>query len=75
MAALDQALFTLPGLVDYRAERDKGRLRVRALGLPPLRAEDIRRLCPDAAVDLRPAADGDRPLYAGKRRVEEIILP
>ena len=67
LAALDESLFSLPFVVDYRAERRDGRLHLQILtcgegALPAL----------DAETEVRPAGPDDRSLYAGKRKVEEI---
>ena len=67
MAALDEALFSLPFVADYRAERRDGRLSLTVLTcgegeLPDLDAEILRR----------PVRLEDRPLYAGKRKVVEL---
>ena len=67
MAALDETLFALPWVADYRAERREGRLFLEVLTcgegtLPPL----------DAEWSLHPATEEDRTLYRGKRRIEEI---
>ena len=67
LAALDESLFSLPFVVDYRAERRDGRLHLQILtcgegALPAL----------DAEMEVRPAGPDDRSLYAGKRKVEEI---
>ena len=65
LAALDEELFSLPFVADYRAERRNGRLHLQILTcgegiLPALDAEtEVRRARPD-----------DRSLYAGKRKVE-----
>ena len=64
MAALDNALFSLPFVADYRAERRDGKLILTVLtcgegALPDLDAE-IRR---------RPVRPEDGPLYTGKRKV------
>ena len=66
LAALDEALFSLPLVCDYRAERQNGRLHLQILTcgegmLPAL----------DAETKVRPARPDDRSLYAGKRKVEE----
>ena len=66
LTALDEALFSLPFVCDYRAERRDGRLHLQILtcgegALPAL----------DAEIEVRPARPADRSLYAGKRKVEE----
>lgn len=66
LAALDEALFSLPFVADYRAERRNGRLHLQILTcgagvLPAL----------DAEIEARPARPDDRSLYAGKRKVDE----
>ncbi len=65
MAALDETLFRLPFVADYRAERKNGKLFLEVLTcgegeIPPL----------DAAVTARPIRMEDGPLYRTKRRVE-----
>ena len=65
LAALDELLFSLPFVADYRAERREGRMHLQILNcgegaLPAL----------DAEIEVRPARPDDRSLYAGKRKVE-----
>ena len=66
LAALDETLFSLPFVADYRAERRNGRLHLQILtcgkGVLPAM---------DAETEVRPARPDDRSLYAGKRKVEE----
>ncbi len=67
LAALDEALFSLPFVADYRAERRDGKLRLEILtrgggALPPL----------DAEIRIRPAREDDRALSFGKRKVESV---
>ena len=67
LAKLDETLFSLPFVADYRAERRDGRLHLELLtcgegALPPL----------DAAVQIRPVTATDRTLYAGKRKIIDI---
>ena len=62
LAALDEKLFSLPFVADYRAEIRSGQLRLTVLScgegtLPPL----------DAALHVRPVSYTDTSLYAGKR--------
>ena len=62
---LDEKLFRLPQVVDYRAWRRDGRLCLSVLTrgdgpLPEL----------DAELRIRPARAEDRALYRGKRRIE-----
>ena len=64
---LDEALFSLPFVVDYRAEKrgDQLRLTVLTCGrgeLPPL----------DAVIETRAVSREDRTLYAGKRKILEV---
>ena len=66
MAALDETLFRLPFVADYRAERKNGRLCLEILTcgegeLPPL----------DAAVTARPVRTEAGPLYRAKRRIDD----
>ena len=65
LAALDETLFSLPFVCDYRAERRNGGLHLQILTcgegrLPALGTE----------MEVRPARPEDRSLYAGKRKVE-----
>ncbi len=64
LEALDETLFSLPFVADYRAEKRDGQLCLLVLTcgdgrLPPL----------DAAVQMRPVSPGGRTLYAGKRKL------
>ena len=66
LAALDERLFSLPFVADYRAERRNGRLHLQILkcgegALPDMEAE----------IEARQAGPDDRSLYVGKRKVEE----
>lgn len=65
IAALDERLFSLPFVADYRAERREGRLHLEILicgegSLPAM----------DAEITARPVRPEDRSLYRGKRRIE-----
>ena len=62
LAGLDEALFSLPFVADYRAEMRNGQLCLTVLTcgrgtLPPL----------DARMDVRPVSLSDSALYTGKR--------
>ena len=64
MAELDETLFRLPFVADFRAERHGGKRKLLVLScgegrLPPL----------DAEIETRPARPEDGPLYQGKRKV------
>ena len=66
IAALDETLFRLPFVADYRAERKNGKLCLEVLTcgegeLPPL----------DAAVTARPVRPEDGALYRSKRRIDD----
>ena len=66
LAALDETLFSLPFVADYRAERIDGKLHLEVLTcgegeLPPL----------EAAIEKRPVRGDDRALSLGKRKVVE----
>ncbi len=66
LAALDEALFALPFVADYRAEMRDGRLSLTVLtcgegAFPPLNAE----------WQTRPVTPADRALYTGKRMLLE----
>ena len=65
--ALDDTLFSLPFVADYRAERRDGKLYLEVLTcgggvLPPL----------DAEMNIRPAHENDRALSFGKRKVVTV---
>ena len=66
IAELDDLLFALPWVADYRVGRREGRLFLEVLtcGEGPLPSMD-------AEWTLRPVTDEDRSLYRGKRRIEE----
>lgn len=66
LAALDDTLFSLPFVADFRAERRDGKLHLEILTcgegvLPPL----------DAEIKTRPVCEDDRALSFGKRKVVE----
>ena len=66
ITSLDETLFSLPFVADYRAERREGKLYLEILTcgegmLPSLNAE----------TEIRPVRPDDRSLYTGKRKVEE----
>jgi phenylacetate-coenzyme A ligase PaaK-like adenylate-forming protein len=64
--ALDEALFSLPFVADYRAERRGGTLHLTVLTCGE---GELPRL--DAVIEMRPVRAEDRALYAGKRKVVE----
>jgi phenylacetate-coenzyme A ligase PaaK-like adenylate-forming protein len=80
-AALDEALFSLPELVDYCAARQGETLLLRALTLgEPNRSailDAAGRLFPKAELHLEaaPVSDGDRCLIPGKRRIAQAVCP
>ena len=77
MEALDSVLFTLPELVDYRAEYLGGlKLTLRAFrsDLEKEITEKVRSIYPDAALSLNicPPNWEDGPMYPGKRYVMDF---
>ncbi len=71
MAALDSLLFTIPGLIDYRAAFD-GCLRIEAFSAGGDLSAPIRALLdPGLAPQVRtvPVSLDDRPAYPGKRHI------
>ncbi len=85
ISRLDEALFRLPELADYCVFQAPGRTLVRALAAASpegLRSgvfesqllESLRAFVPDGEIrlELRPAADADRSLYRGKRRISPL---
>lgn len=77
MEALDAALFALPELIDYRAERAGDALRLTALTLGEPESARIRAaaagLFPGKRIEVgaRRCKMDDRRLYAGKRALEK----
>lgn len=73
ITALDNALLSVDGLMDYLAERSGKRLNVRALGKGQVNKSELHRraqlLFPDCEVEiaLREAQADDKSLYRGKR--------
>ncbi|MBO5496041.1 MAG: AMP-binding protein, partial [Oscillospiraceae bacterium] len=65
IAELDERLFSLPFVVDYRAERREGRLCLEVLTCGEGELPEL-----DAEITLRPVRPEDRSLYHGKRRIE-----
>ena len=61
---LDEILFALPWVVDYRAEKKDGRLQLYVLTCGEGSLPELDR---DAKWELSPVADGDHALYRGKR--------
>ena len=75
MQELDDALFSLGGLVDFSAVECGGELRISALGTADIAGELKKRaeqLFPElsVAVSLRAARDTDKALYSGKRIIK-----
>ena len=68
MCQLDEALFSLPNVVDYRAERREGKLFLTVLSS----GEGNVSVPENAELVLCPVKMEDRPLYTGKRRIVEI---
>lgn len=64
LAALDEALFCLPYVADYRAECRDGRLHLLILTCGEGELPEL-----DADVEARPVKPEDGPLYLGKRKV------
>ncbi len=66
LAELDERLFSCPQVVDYRAARRKETLSLEVLTTGEGRLPDL-----EAEIRQRPVNMDDRPLYAGKRKVEK----
>ena len=64
LEALDETLFSLPFVADYRAEKRDGQLCLLVLTCGEGRLPSL-----DAAVQMRPVSPVDRTLYAGKRKL------
>ncbi len=75
MAALDDAMFSVPGLVDFCAEQKDGAIWLQALTLQGADAEPLRQAAASAFpgqpvhITARACRHTDRPCYAGKRHV------
>ena len=73
IVALDEALFSLEGLIDYRAARQGGQLRIQALTKAEAMEEAIlqqaRLVFPEDEIHITcaPAGADSRALYGGKR--------
>ncbi|MBQ9732741.1 MAG: AMP-binding protein [Clostridia bacterium] len=71
MAALDEKLYSLGALVDYKISRICGGYSLEGLYKGWLDPRQITELCPEiVAVKLREVSMDDRPMYKGKRRIE-----
>ena len=71
MSALDDALFALDFVADYRAIRTDAGLTLEILSAGSADESALRRAIPELCkLAIRPAKDDDRPLYLGKRRIE-----
>ena len=77
IAALDEALFPLDGLVDYKARRENDRLEISVLTCGPITEQGVidavERRYPDTQINviLSHVKPTDKTLYLGKRRIEE----
>lgn len=74
MEALDSALFSLPGVIDYRARLDNRSLldvRVSESGLEEIIRTKAAACCPGFSIRVQTTlfSYGDTPLYPGKRRI------
>lgn len=78
IAPLDDALFAIPHLIDYRAERKEGTIWITALTDGTPCEEEIQyraqKVHPDVqiVVSARPCTDHDSPCYLGKRQIVRI---
>ena len=66
LAELDEVLFALPYVVDFRVERQNGKRRLFVLTCGEGPMPQI-----DAEIQTRPVRPEDHALYAGKRKIEE----
>jgi len=71
MERLDNALFSLRGVIDYAAKTENGALALDVAGSADENAvmSAARGVFPslDVRVSIRPASAGDAPAYIGKR--------
>lgn len=65
IASLDERLFALPWVADYRAVRENGRLKLFILSCGDGELPEL-----DAEIERRPVRGEDRTLQLGKRRIE-----
>lgn len=66
---LDEKLFSLKGLVDYRAAQIDGHLHLTVLASSMLDEAELREMMPDTILQIQPVTLDDRPLYPGKRMI------
>ena len=69
LLALDEALFALPDMVDYHAERAGGKLHILALTADEPDVSSISKAAAGAVVEARKIRLTDKPLYMGKRTI------
>ena len=65
--SLDEQLFSLNGLVDYRGKYIEEILHLDILATPSLDVNEIFKLFPDAKTSIRLVTKNDGPMYLGKR--------
>lgn len=65
--SLDEQLFSLNGLVDYRGKYIEGILHLDILATPSLDVNEISKLFPNAQTSIRQVTKNDGPMYLGKR--------
>ena len=77
IAALDEVLYALEGLVDYKARRENGYMEITALACGAIAEQSVidaaERLYPDTQINvtLSQVKPTDKTLYLGKRRIEK----
>ncbi len=73
MAALDDKLFSIGALIDCKLSRVPGGYRMEGLYRGWMDPRQVGDVCPEVtAVRLREVTMDDRPMYKGKRKIEQI---
>jgi len=65
--SLDEKLFSMNGLVDYRATETNGILTLDILAASSLDKADVLSIFPDANVNIQQVTKAHQPMYTGKR--------
>ena len=65
--ALDEQLFSISEVVDYKAEQADGKLTLHLLVTNLLAEDKVRKLFPGADIHLQQVTKDDGPMYLGKR--------
>ena len=64
---LDEILFSINGLVDYKAKEHSNCLKLTVLGTKKMDTARLHKAVPEASIDFRYVSPDDKPMYLGKR--------